>query len=508
MYNGSIFFVNCTQKPIRVAQKTLAWDYTWGQNLVVTKTLETLAGRDTPDSIATFFHTPAIRGGEFQLDCYSIGFEEAHISSRADIHQIVIVTDDVRIVDARTFLQCRTGPKPKVQAVATVTAGPRKLPVYRFHGMIDDLSDFLFEVEVERDGDMGVLDFKEIVAAKMVEKGIQVPHAAHLRLCELGGAVFQDNQTLLQAFDGVFNGTEKLGVTVRDRPEDRAEGRKVVSAIRYHPESFSLAEEHYEFTIETSGYDVSAARMQTLIAEAMGPDGIPVDRMAVACRQTAMYGKQTGTANDMRLMEWNYAGHIKLGSDNCLFYFKDMSVDELELTEAQKLERTKKAVLARQKKARDTDTRESQAVERREEGINMRGAGLHHPTSPGGTEQPAPQVEQVEEGEPPSPDLVQTVSTELLTKLLANPNLTEGQRAAVTKLQEQRFSEEGELSQWLGRTASRKELARQRKELQILQAIGPDPPDADLVRTPSAMASTVRTHYQFLVPLVHVGGLD
>ena len=88
--------------------------------------------------------------------------------------------------------------------------------------------------------------------------------------------------------------------------------------------------------------------------------------------------------------------------------------------------------------------------------------------------------------------LILELVTELLTKLLANPNLTEGQRAAVTKLHEQRASEEGELSQWLGRTASRKELARQRKELQILQALGSDPADAHLVRTPSAIAATVR----------------
>ena len=47
--------------------------------------------------------------------------------------------------------------------VATLTAGPRVLPVYRYHGHSNDLSEFLFEVEVDAHAlsDMGVLDFKE-----------------------------------------------------------------------------------------------------------------------------------------------------------------------------------------------------------------------------------------------------------------------------------------------------------------------------------------------------------
>ena len=53
--------------------------------------------------------------------------------------------------------------------VATLTAGPRVLPVYRYHGHSNDLSEFLFEVEVDAHAlsDMGVLDFKEIVTAPL-----------------------------------------------------------------------------------------------------------------------------------------------------------------------------------------------------------------------------------------------------------------------------------------------------------------------------------------------------
>jgi hypothetical protein len=319
MDKGTVFFINCSGHPIRIARQTVEWNYNMRMNLKVARTLETLGGRPTPDSVAASFHTPAIRGDTFEISCYSVGFEDLHYSN-ADMHEVVIITDNLQIVDARTFLHVKTGPKPKIQAVATVTTGPRQLPVYRFHGRHDDLSDFLFEVEVEAAtmDDMGVLEFKEIVAAKLGEvEGIEPALAANLRLCEMGGKVFRDDQTLFQVFDGVVNGSEKIGLTVRDSPEDKQAGCKVVSVIQYHPESFTVSDDHLEITLETSGYDVSAVRMQNAIAEALGPGGLSADQLSVACNEV-VGGRKTGTAADMRLMDWNYRYPLRLSQDNCL----------------------------------------------------------------------------------------------------------------------------------------------------------------------------------------------
>lgn len=133
----------------------------------------------------------------FEISCYSIGFEETHYSHDY-VNQVVIITDELQILDARTLLHYKIGPRPKVPSlpnksydlatrptyshfenesgalgqvptVATVTTGPRVLPVYRYHGHSNDLSEFLFEVEVDTHAlsDMGVLNFKELVNAPL-----------------------------------------------------------------------------------------------------------------------------------------------------------------------------------------------------------------------------------------------------------------------------------------------------------------------------------------------------
>ena len=49
--------------------------------------------------------------------------------------------------------------------------------------------------------------------------------------------------------------------------------------------------------------------------------------------------------------------------------------------------------------------------------------------------------------------------------------------------------QDDDLTQYLSRTESRKSLAKQRRELEILQALGPPPADPhQLTRTPSAAA--------------------
>jgi hypothetical protein len=318
MYTGTVFFVNCSPHPIRIARQTLEYNYNMRCNYKVTRTLTTLGGRPTPNSVATEFHVAALSGDTFEISCYSVGFDDTFYAA-ADRHQVVIITDNLKVMDARTVFQVKTGPKPKVQAEGAVTSGPRKLPVYRYRGRHDDLTDFLFEVEVDAAtmGDMGVLEFKEIVAATMVAtEDLAAAPASNLRLCEMGGAVFRGDQTLYQVF-GVVNGSEKIGLTVLDEPEDIPEGCKVISAIQYYPESFTLSDDHLEITLETSGYDVSAVRIQRAIAEALGPGCLSADQLSVACNETAP-GRKTGTAADMRLMDWDYRYPLRLSQDNCL----------------------------------------------------------------------------------------------------------------------------------------------------------------------------------------------
>eukprot|EP01043_Picozoa_sp_COSAG02_P008412 COSAG02_NODE_268_length_26526_cov_28.495554_19_plen_1158_part_00 len=320
MRSGHIFFVNCSEHPIRIARKVLEYDAGLRMNLQVSRTLETIGGCSTAESVAAMFHIPAFRDDTYEISCYSVGFEELHICSSNNTHQIVMITDEVQIMDARTMLQFKIGPRPKVTSVATVTTGPKTLPVYRFHGHEDDLSEFLFEVEIETHAldCIGMLDFKEIVSAKLEEaEAVEAAAAPYLRLCKLGGAVFRDDQTLDEAFDGVVHGSEKIGLTVRDRPEDKAVDSKVISVIRYHPESFALADEHLEITLRTTGYDVTADRMRNAIATALGDGGLPAHQISVAC--ASLYrGKKTDTAADMQFMQWDYTGGVKLYRDNCL----------------------------------------------------------------------------------------------------------------------------------------------------------------------------------------------
>ena len=91
----------------------------------------------------------------------------------------------------------------------------------------------------------------------------------------------------------------------------------MVSVIQYHPESFTVSDDHLEITLATSGYDVSAVRMQNAIAEALGPGGLSADQLSVACNEV-VGGRKTGTAADMRLMDWNYRYPLRLSQDNCL----------------------------------------------------------------------------------------------------------------------------------------------------------------------------------------------
>merc|ERR1719240_1710734 len=92
-----------------------------------------------------------------------------------------------------------------------------------------------------------------------------------------------------------------------------------------------------------------------------------------------------------------------------------------------------------------------------------------------------------------------TVSSELHdhSELLSNPNLSDAQRQKILRLQAELGPEHtaqareasDELGMWLSRTPSRQDLARNRRELEILQASSDDAAEpVALVRTPSAAA--------------------
>ena len=139
---------------------------------------------------------------------------------------------------------------------------------------------------------------------------------------------------------------------------------------------------------------------------------------------------------------------------------------ELELTEAERTERTKKLVMLRKKKMRESRPTTTEAGGG-EAAIHIRGAGLQGPTSPGGTPQelsePAPG-----EAEVTGTEVDRTVSAELYHSLLSNPKLTDEQRQAIVEMQAKRTADEaapdedpnvsGELlQQWLSRTPSRQD---------------------------------------------------
>ena len=136
-YNNDVWFVNFSAQPIRIAVQKQEWSSTMYQNITVTRTLETLAAKASDAAPATFTARKARRGDTYELSCFSVGFHEFHHVTDDGKHNIVIVTDKIQVVDARTLFQCYTGPKPKAHApvsAAPLPGGKQRVPIYRFHG--------------------------------------------------------------------------------------------------------------------------------------------------------------------------------------------------------------------------------------------------------------------------------------------------------------------------------------------------------------------------------------
>jgi hypothetical protein len=166
------------------------------------------------------------------------------------------------------------------------------------------------------------------------------------------------------------------------------------------------------------------------------------------------------------------------------------------LTEEERTERTKKLVIRRQKRTRES---RPAPVAVREARIQIRGAGMttqdfDAPSSPGQHVPAAPQGSS-EEGVEDTGN--HTGSSELhhYSELLSNPNLSDAQRQKILQLQDELAPEHAgqaketsdELGIWLSRTPSRQDLARNRRELEILQALDDDAAEPlALARTPSA----------------------
>ena len=129
--------MNFSALPIRVAVQKLEWSSTMYRNITVTRTLATLAAKASDTAPATFTARKATRGDTYELSCFSVGFHDQYHITEDTKHNIVIVTDKVPIVDARTLFQCKTGPKPKAHApvsAAPLPGGKQRVPIYRFHG--------------------------------------------------------------------------------------------------------------------------------------------------------------------------------------------------------------------------------------------------------------------------------------------------------------------------------------------------------------------------------------
>ncbi len=175
------------------------------------------------------------------------------------------------------------------------------------------------------------------------------------------------------------------------------------------------------------------------------------------------------------------------------FYYKNNDAEEIELTESERTERTKKLVMERKKKMRESGPASSTSDGGGEAAVRIRGAGLQTPHRPGGI--PQEQTETAPAGqvvEDAGSELDRTVSAELYDGLLSNPKLTAEQRQKLIEMQAKRMGKTatsddvGTLQEWLSRTASRQDLARNRRELEILKTLGSELTDAQLVRAPSA----------------------
>lgn len=181
------------------------------------------------------------------------------------------------------------------------------------------------------------------------------------------------------------------------------------------------------------------------------------------------------------------------------FYYKDIEADEIQLTESERKERTKKLVMMRKKKMRESRPSSNIADGGSEAAIHIRGAGLQTPSCPGDMSQEPSDTDPAEQAaKDASMGVDRTVSAALLTSLLSNPKLTDAQRQILAEMQADRTgrlasSDDTELQQWLTRTPSRQNLARNRRELEILQTLESELTGAQLVRSPSASSQADAT---------------
>ena len=105
------------------------------------------------------------------------------------------------------------------------------LPIFRYKGDKDDTSSKLLDMEVN--SKLTVPEFKAELAAKLIAevKGFEDLPADGSRLrvrkLDYSSAVFMDDQTVQQAFNVMFTGREKLGVSVLSGPEEKTDKDQV-----------------------------------------------------------------------------------------------------------------------------------------------------------------------------------------------------------------------------------------------------------------------------------------
>eukprot|EP01050_Picozoa_sp_SAG11_P025429 SAG11_NODE_5734_length_1476_cov_1.989833_1_plen_317_part_00 len=244
----------------------------------------------------------------------------------------------------------------------------------------------------------------------------------------------------------------------------------VCVAFRFHPAEYRLEETHVEFLVEDLK-NVTQWAVTDAISVAIG-GALSGDRIVVASPDMVRRKhKLMETVADMDKMDWEWSHGDLQCLEHTVFYFKDRLEEEKVLTEEEIAAMTKKLLIKKRKEARAKENKRYGGS--REAALTIRGAGNVAPPPV-----PAETGSEGEEGGAPQEGLTRTFSSDVYTKMLANPNISATQRAKIEAMRARRFAkEEGEgggeveLQSWLQKTDSRRNLAARRKEREILRQL-------------------------------------
>lgn len=164
-------------------------------------------------------------------------------------------SDEIKLYDGDRELYGYTLDKRLALKIKTAEKGgpSHQIPIHAFKGD-RDCGEHLFDFAVQED--ITVLSLKEQLAEKLREEkpdgawGSCV--GAHLRVREVGYAVFHDDQTVIEAVKN-FAGGEKFAVSMIGGPETKTSATEnVLTLLRWNPGTFSITENHLEVVAEST----------------------------------------------------------------------------------------------------------------------------------------------------------------------------------------------------------------------------------------------------------------